>query len=215
MQTANTTITIQLANEPITVPAIRVEGGLALHRDVARPAFWTISHVPSGLLVWARCARGKADAMVRFDALLALTDWNRTRQELVEESGLYQKILDLKENPPSAPRTERKPRPPLRIAKRINGRGEEFEAPVWWEEGGLTVEGNPKERLVIGHEPSGLRVVALPRGVSRAKAVRLAKTLLALGKEHGMDWAQKNPIPPSGAPQEIRRLVREAEQGNI
>src|SRR5690606_414344 len=100
------------------------------------------------------------------------------------------------ENPPSAPRPERKPRPPLRVATRINGRGEEFETPVWWESGGLTVEGNPQERLTIGHEPSGLRVVTLPRGASRAKAVRLAKTLLDVGKEHGMDWSQKNPIPP-------------------
>lgn len=208
-------ITIKRRNDEITVPAIRVEGGLALHRDTAKPGYWSISHVDSGLSVWDRCARSKADAMVRFDALLSLTDWDRHRDALVAESDLYQKVLDLRENPPSAPRKVREPRPPLRVATRINGRGEEFEAPVWWEEGGLTVEGEPKERLVIGHEPSGLRVLALPRGVSRAKAVRLAKTLLALGKEHGMDWSQKNPIPPSGAPQEIRRLVREAEQGNF
>lgn len=219
MQTANNTnaatVTIKLLKDDITVPAVRMEGGLALHKDAARPAFWTISHVPSGLVVWRQCARSKADAMVRFDALLALTDWTRSREELVEENGLYQKILDLRENPPSAPRPERNPRPPLRVAKRVNGRGEEFEAPVWWEEGGLTVEGEPEKGLTIGHEPSGLRIVTLPRKVSRAKAVRLAKTFLALGEEHGMDWAQKNPIPPTGVPYEIRRIVKEAEQGNV
>ena len=211
------TVTIKRLKDEIeiTVPAIRVEGGLALHRDTVKPGYWTISHVPSGLSVWAKCARNKADALVRFDALLSLTDWDRPAQALVEESGLHDRVRNLQENPPSAPRKVREPRPPLRVATRVNGRGEEFEAPVWWEEGGLTVEGNPKERLVIGHEPSGLRVVALPRGVSRAKAVRLAKTFLALGQEHGMDWAQKNPIPPSGVPYEIRRLVKEAEQGNI
>ena len=213
MQTC--TVTIQLEKETITVPAIRVEGGLALHKDAARPGFWTISHLSSGLSVWRQCARSKADAMIRFDALLSLTDWDRPRHELVEEAGLYDKLCDLQENPPSAPRPERKPRPPLRVAKRINGRGEEFEAPVWWEEGGLTVEGEPEKGLTIGHEPSGLRIVTLPRKVSRAKAVRLAKTFLALGEEHGMDWAQKNPIPPSGVPYEIRRLVREAEKGSF
>ena len=153
--------------------------------------------------------------MVRFDELLKITNWDRPRHELVEERGLHYKVMDLRENPPSAPRKVRQPRPPLRIAKRVNGRGEEFEAPVWWENGGLTVEGEPKEGLVIGHEPSGLRVVALPRRVSRAKAIRLAKTFLDVGKANGMDWTQKNPFPPSGAPQEIRRMVREVEQGTF
>lgn len=213
MQTGN--VTIQLEKETITVPAIRVESGLALHKDTARPSFWTISHLSSGLSVWRQCARNKADAMVRFDALLALTNWNRPREELVEEIGLYDRIRNLQENPPSAPRPDRKPRPPLRIAKRINMRGEEFEAPVWWDEGGLTVEGDPRKGLTISHEPSGLRVVTLPRRATRAKAIRLAKTFLDIGKAHGMDWSLKNPFPPSGAPQEIRRLVREAEQGKV
>ena len=219
MQTANNTnaatVTIKLLKDDITVPAIRVEGGLALHRDTAKPGYWSISHVDSGLSVWDRCTRNKADALVRFDALLLLTDWDRPRHELVEEEGLFDKLRALQENPPSAPRKAREPRPPLRVAKRINVRGEEFEAPVWWEEGGLTVEGEPEKGFTIGHEPSGLRIVTLPRKVSRAKAVRLAKTFLALGEEHGMDWTQKNPIPPTGVPYEIRRLVREAEQGNV
>src|SRR5690606_40090750 len=113
----------------------------------------------------------------------------------------------------SAPRRERKLRPPLRVAKRVNGRGEEFEVPVWWEEGGLTVEGDPKQGLIITHEASGLRVVALPRRTSRAQAARIAKTLLDVGKANGMDWTQKNPFPPEGVPQAIRDLVRETEQG--
>ncbi len=214
MQTT-TTVTIQLQGGTLTVPALRVEGGLALHRDAARPGFWTISHVPSGHYVWARCARNKADAMVRFDALLALTNWDRSRHELAEERGLHFRIMDLRENPPSAPRPKRTPRPPRRVAKRTNRKGEALETPVWWEEEGLTVEGDPEEGLTITHEPSGLRVASLPRRVSRAKAARLAKTFLDVGKEHGMDWAQKNPFPPSGAPQEIRRLVHEVEQGII
>src|SRR5690606_18763600 len=118
------------------------------------------------------------------------------------------------ENPPSAPRRERKPRPPRRVAKRSNSRGVEFEAPVWWEEGGLTVEGDPEKGLVIAHDPSGLRVVSLPRKVSRAKAARIAKTFLDVGTAHGMDWTQRNPFPSSGGvPQEFRRLVHEVEQG--
>lgn len=212
MQT-NTTVTIKLLKEEVTVPAARVEGGLALHKDVDRPTFWTISHVPSGCSVWVRCARGKADALVRFDALLPITNWDRPRHELIEEDGLYGRIRALQENPPSAPRKAREPRPPLRVAKRTSWKGEEFETPVWWEGEGLTVEGDPTKGLIITHEPSGLRVVSLHRRVSRAKAVRLAKTFLDLGREHGMDWTQKNPFPPSGAPQEIRRLVREIEQG--
>lgn len=210
-----TTVTIELLKETLTVPAIRVEGGLALHRNPVRPGFWYISHVPSGRSVWARCARNKADAMVRFDALLALTDWDRPEQDLVGESGLFDKIRALQENPPSAPRRTREPRLPLRIALRTSRSGKTFEAPVWWEEGGLTVEGDLKESLTITHEPSGLRVVRLPRNVSRAKAVRLAKTLLDVGKANGMDWSRKNPFPRSGAPQELRDLVREAEQGTF
>nr|PZM90594.1 MAG: hypothetical protein DIU72_12320 [Pseudomonadota bacterium] len=206
-------ITIKLLKGELTVPALHIEGGLALHRDTAKPGYWSVSHVDSGLSVWDRCARSKADAMVRFDALLSLTDWTRPRHELIEEEGLFDKLRALQENPPSAPRKAREPRPPLRVAKRTTWKGEEFEVPVWWEAGGLTVEGNPREGLTITHEPSGLRVVTLPRGASRAKAVRLAKTFLALGEEHGMDWTQKNPFPPTGAPQEIRRLVRNAEQG--
>ena len=216
MQTANTnaaTVTIKLLKDDITVTAARLEGGLALHKDVERPTYWTISHVPSGLVVWRQCARSKADAMVRFDAILSLTDWDRPRDELVEENGLHSRVMDLRENPPSAPRPERKPRPPLRVAKRVNVKGDEFEAPVWWEAGGLTVEGEPEKGLTIGHEPSGLRIVTLPRRATRAKAIRLAKTFLALGEAHGMDWAQRNPIPPTGVPYEIRSLVREAEQG--
>lgn len=212
---ATTTVTVQLQRETLTVPAHRVEGGLALHKDAARPAFWTISHVPSGLSVWPKCARAKADALVRFDALLALTNWDRSRHELVEERGLHSRIMDLRENPPSAPRPERKPRPPRRVAKRTNWKGEEFETPVWWEEGGLTVEGDPEEGLTITHEPSGLRVVSLHRRVSRAKAARLAKTFLDIGTTHGMDWTQRNPFPPSGAPKEIRRLVQDVEQGIV
>src|SRR5690606_33529422 len=114
----------------------------------------------------------------------------------------------------SAPRPEKKTRPPLRVAKRVNVKGDEFETPVWWESGGLTVEGDPKEGLIITHEPSGLRVVSLPRRVSRAKAARIAKTFLDVGKANGMDWTQKNPFPSSGGvPQEFRRLVHEVEQG--
>lgn len=215
MKTANT-VTIKLLKEEATVPAIRVEGGLALHRNPARPGFWTISHVPSGLFVWARCARNKADAMVRFDALMALTNWDRPRDELVEERGLHSRILDLQRDPPSAPRRERKPRPPRRVAKRTNRKGEEFETPVWWEEGGLTVEGDPDERLTIAHDPSGRSVVMLPRKVSRAKAARIAKTFLKVGTANGMDWTQKNPFPSTGGvPQAFRRLVYEVEQGNI
>lgn len=213
MQTDNTTIDIRMLKGVRTVHAVRVEGGLALHKDLARPTFWTISHVPSGLSVWHKCARGKADALVRFDALLALTDWDRPEQDLLDEPDLYNRIRVLRMNPPSAPRRERTPRPPLRIANRTNWKGEEFEVPVWWEGGGLAVEGDPTKGITITHEPSGLRVVTLPRRVSRAKAARIAKTFLDVGKEHGMDWAQKNPFPPSGVPQEIRRLVREAEQG--
>lgn len=208
-------ITIKLLKGELTVPALHIEGGLALHRDAVKPGFWTISHVHSGHYVWDKCARNKADALVRFNALLALTDWTRPRHELAEENGLSAKVRALQENPPSAPRPDRepRPRPPLRVAKRTTWKGEEFEVPVWWEAGGLTVEGDPREGLTITHEPSGLRVVTLPRGASRAKAIRLAKTFLDLGREHGMDWTLKNPFPPSGAPQEIRRLVRNAEQG--
>ena len=206
-------VTIKLHKDDITVPAIRVEGGLALHRDVAQPGYWTISHVPSGLGVWNKCARNKADALIRFNALLALTDWDRSREDLLNEKDLYSRIRDLQENPPSAPRPERKPRPPLRVAKRTTWWGEEFETPVWWEAGGLAVEGDPTQGITITHEPSGLRVVKLPSKVSRAKAIRLAQTFLDLGRAHGMDWTKKNPFPPTGAPQELRRLVREAEQG--
>lgn len=209
------TITLKLVTGVQTTPAIRVEGGLALHRDLARPAFWSISHVPSGHSVWTRCARGKADAMVRFDALLSLTDWNRPQQDLVRESGLFDGIRALQENPPSAPRQVREPRPPIRIATRTSQSGKTFEVPVWWEEGGLTVEGDPKEGLRVTHETSGLRVVTLPRKVSRAKAVRFAKTLLGLEKAHEMDWTQKNPFPSAGAPQELRDLVKKAEQGTL
>lgn len=213
--TNNNTVTLKLTEGEQAVPAVRVEGGLALHRDLARPTFWTISHAPSGLSVWDKCARGKADALVRFEALLALTDWNRPRQDLLSEPDLYNRIRVLRQNPPSAPRPERKPRPPLRVARRANWKGEEFETPVWWEGGGLTVEGDPTKGLTITHEASGLRIVTLPRRVSRAKAVRFAKTLLDLGKEHGLDWTQKNPFPPSGVPQELKDLVREAEQGTF
>src|SRR5690606_23354556 len=111
-------VTIKLHKDDIKVPAIRVEGGLALHRDVAQPGYWAISHVPSGLSVWHKRARNKADALVRFNALLALTDWDRSREDLLNEKDLLDRIRDLQENPPSAPRPERKPRPPLRIAKR-------------------------------------------------------------------------------------------------
>lgn len=215
MKTANT-VTIKLLKEEATVPAIRLEGGLALHRDAVRPGFWTISHVSSGLWVWDKCSRNKDDALVRFDALLALTDWSRPQHELVEEPGLFYKIRALQENPPSAPRRERKPRPPRRVAKRSNSRGVEFEAPVWWEKGGLTVEGDPEKGLVIAHDPSGLRVVSLPRKVSRAKAARIAKTFLEVGAKNGMDWTQKNPFPSTGGvPQAFRRLVHEVEQGII
>lgn len=206
-------VTIKLHKDDITVPAIRVEGGLALHRDVAQPGYWTISHVPSGLSVWHKCSRNKADALVRFNALLALTDWDRSREDLLNEKDLYDRIRDLQENPPSAPRPERKPRPPIRVAKRTTWWGEEFETPVWWEGGGLAVEGDPTKGITITHEPSGLRVVKLPSKVSRAKAIRLAQTFLDLGRAHGMDWTKKNPFPPTGAPQELRRLVREVEQG--
>src|SRR5690606_24021880 len=208
-------VVIKLPKETLTVPAIRVEGGLALHRDHARPAYWTISHVPSGLSVWDKCARGKADALVRFDALLSITDWDRPKEDLLNEPDLYNRIRVLQMNPPSAPRRERKHRPPLRIAKRSSWWGEEFETPVWWEGGGLAVEGDPTKGITITHEPSGLRVVKLPRGITRAKSVRLTTTFLAVGTAHGMDWNQKNPFPPSGAPQEIKRLVKEAEQGNF
>lgn len=211
--TTTTTVTIKLLKEVRTVPAVRVEGGLALHRDVDRPAYWSISHVPSGCLVWSKCARGKADAMVRFDALLALTNWDRPEQDLVSEDGLFYAIRALETNPPSAPRQTRDPRPPRRVATRTTRDGRTFEAPVWWEEGGLTVEGDPKEGFRVTHEASGLRVVMLPRKVSRAKAIRLAKTLLGFEKTHGMDWGQKNPFPPSGAPQELRDLVRGAVKG--
>lgn len=213
--TTTTTVTIKTVKEMLTVPAARVEGGLALHRNPVRPGFWYISHVLSGCSVWARCARNKADAMVRFEALLALTDWDRPEQDLVEESGLFDKIRALQENPPSVPRQAREPRPPIRVATRANGKGEEFEVPVWWENEGLTVEGDPKKGLTIFHEPSGLRVVTLPRGASRTKATRFAKALLDVGKANGMDWGQKNPFPPSGAPQELRDLVRKAEQGTF
>lgn len=206
-------VTIKLRKGEMTVPAIRVEGGLALHRDVAQPGYWEISHVPSGLSVWHKCARNKADALVRFNALLALTDWDRSREDLLNEKDLFDRIRDLQKNPPSAPRPERKPRPPLRIAKRFTWWGEEFETPVWWEGGGLAVEGDPSKGITITHEPSGLRVVKLPLGVSRARAIRLAQTFLDLGRAHGMDWTRKNPFPPTGAPQELRRLVKEAEQG--
>ena len=206
-------VTIKLLKGELTVPAIRMEGGLALHRDVARPGYWSITHVPSGLRVWNKCARNKADALVRFNAFLALTDWDRSREDLLNEKDLYDRIRDLQENPPSAPRPERKPRPPLRVAKRTTWWGEEFETPVWWEGGGLAVEGDPTKGITITHEPSGLRVVKLPRRVSRAKAIRLAQTFLDLGRAHGMDWTRKNPFPPTGAPQELRRLVKEAEQG--
>lgn len=211
MQT--TTVALRLVEGLKTFPALRVEGGLAIHKDLKRPTFWTISHVPSGKSVWEECARSKADAMVRFDALLALTDWDRPEEDLLSENDLYFRIRDLKRNPPSAPRRERKLRPPLRVAKRVNGRGEEFEVPVWWEEGGLTVEGDPKKGLIITHEASGLRAAALPRRISRAKAARIAKTFLDVGKANGMDWTQKNPFPPEGVPQAIRDLVRETEQG--
>lgn len=206
-------VTIKLRKGEMTVPAIRVEGGLALHRDVVQPGYWTISHVPSGLSVWHKCSRNKADALVRFNALLALTDWDRSREDLLNEKDLFDRIRDLQKNPPSAPRPERKLRPPLRIAKRSTWWGEEFETPVWWEGGGLAVEGDPTKGITITHEPSGLRVVKLPSKVSRAKAIRLAQTFLDLGRAHGMDWTKKNPFPPTGAPQELRRLVKEAEQG--
>lgn len=212
---ATTNVTIELLKEVLTVPAIRVEGGLALHKDPARPGFWSISHVPSGCSVWARCARNKADAMVRFDALLALTDWDRPRHELAEERGLHFRVMDLRENPPSAPRQTREPRPPIRVAGRTTRDGREFKTPVWWETGGLAVEGDPKEGLIITHEPSGLRVVAFPPKVPRVKAIRFAKTLLGLEKTHEMDWGQKNPFPPSGAPQELRDLVQKAQQGTF
>lgn len=215
MTTTTTTVTIKTLKEALTVPAIRVEGGLALHRNPVRPGFWYISHVPSGCSVWARCARNKDDAMVRFDALLALTDWDRPEQDLVGESGLFDKIRALQENPPSVPRQAREPRPPIRVATRTARDGNTFEVPVWWEEGGLTVEGDPKEGLRVTHEASGLRVVTLPRSVSRTKAVRFAKTLLGLEKAHEMDWTQKNPFPSAGAPQELRDLVRKAEQGTL
>lgn len=216
MKTANTTTTVALmmAEGMQEVPALRVEGGLAIHKDVKRPSFWTISHVPSGKYVWEECARAKIDAMVRFDALLSLTDWNRPEQDIVGDTDLYFRIRDLKRNPPSAPRPERKPRPPIRVTKRARRNGEEFEVPVWWEEGGLTVEGDPKEGLVIAHDPSRLRVAALPRKVSRAKAARIAKAFLAIGKEHGVDWTQKNPFHSlGGVPQELRRMTNEVEQG--
>lgn len=210
---AATNVTIKLLKEELTVPAIRVEGGLALHKNPARPGFWSISHESSGHSVWSRCARNKADAMVRFDALLSLTDWDRPRYELARENGLFDKVRALKENPPSASRSDREPRPPIRVATRTSQSGKTFEVPVWWEEGGLVVEGDPKEGLTITHEPSGLRVVTLPRGASQVKAVRFAKTLLSLEKTHEMDWGQKNPFPPSGAPQELRDLVQKAERG--
>jgi len=208
-------ITIKLLKGEITVPALRIEGGLALHRDAVKPGFWTISHVPSGHYVWNKCARNKADALVRFSAILSLTDWTRSRHELAEENGLSAKIRALQENPPSAQRPDREPRPPLRIAKRTTWKGDEFETPVWWEAGGLTVEGDPREGLTITHEPSGMRVVTLPRRASHAKAIRLAKTFLDVGTANGMDWTQKNPFPSTGAPQQIRDLVREAERGNF
>src|SRR5690606_6932816 len=128
------------------------------------------------------------------DALLSITNWDRHEQDLLNEKDLYDRIRELRMDPPSAPRRERKLRPPLRVAKRVNGRGEEFEVPVWWEEGGLTVERDPKQGLIITHEASGLRVVALPRRTSRAKAARIAKTFLDVGKANGMDWTQKNPF---------------------
>lgn len=210
-----TTVTVKLLKEVRTVPAIRVEGGLALHKDVDRPAFWSISHAPSGCSVWTKCARSKADAMARFDALLALTNWDRPEQDLVRESGLFDGICALQKNPPYASRQVREPRPPRRVATRTTRDGKTFEVPVWWEEGGLTVEGDPKEGLRVTHEASGLRVVTLPRKVSRAKAVHFAKTLLGLEKAHEMDWTQKNPFPSAGAPQELRDLVRKAEQGTF
>lgn len=216
MKTANTTttVTLRMAEGMQEVPAARVEGGLALHRDVKRPSFWAISHVPSGKWVWEECARAKIDAMVRFDALLALTDWDRPEEDIVGDTDLYFRIRDLQRNPPSAPRPERKPRPPIRVTKRARRNGEEFEVPVWWEEGGLTVEGDPKEVLVIAHDPSRLRVAALPRRTSRAKAARIAKAFLDLGKEHGVDWTQKNPFHSTGGvPQAFRRMVYEVEQG--
>src|SRR5690606_26344400 len=141
--TSNTTVTLRMLEGTKAVPALRIEGGLALHKDLGRPTFWTISHALSGKSVWERCARGKADALVRFDALLSITNWDRHEQDLLSEKDLYDRIRELRMDPPSAPRRERKLRPPLRVAKRVNGRGEEFEVPVWWEEGGLTVEGDP------------------------------------------------------------------------
>lgn len=213
MNTTTNTIAVNLSTGMQTIPALRVEGGLALHKDVNRPTFWSISHAPSGLSVWDKCARSKADAMARFDALLALTDWNRPQQDLVREPDLHNRIRVLRQNPPSAPRPEQKSRPPLRVATRTSQSGKTFETPVWWEEEGLSVEGDPKKGLVITHEASGLRVVSLPRRVSRTKAIRLAKTFLDVGKAHGMEWTQKNPFPSSGVPSEFRRLVQEAEQG--
>lgn len=103
-------VTIKLLKGELTVPALRIEGGLALHRDVTRPGYWSITHVPSGLRLWNKCSRNKADALVRFSALLALTDWDRSREDLLNEKDLYSRIRDLKENPPSAPRKARQPR---------------------------------------------------------------------------------------------------------